>query len=84
MAVYIYIPNMNVSKVYLSSSPTLPVHEQAGTHPHQSSWGNMDKGPSCSFAHLVVYDFLQAQCYHPLNAQSFSKCTMGELEHSTH
>ena len=75
---------MNVSKVYLSSSPTLPAHEQAGTHLLYSSWGNVDMGPSCSFAHWVVYDFLQAQCYHPLSAQSFSKCTIEELEHSIH
>ena len=79
-----HIPHMHASKVYLSSSPSLPAHEQAGTYPPHGSWGNMDRVPFCSFAHRVVYDFLQAQCYHPLSAQSFSKYTMGELEHSTH
>ena len=43
--------------VYLSSSPTLPLHEQAGTHLLYSSWGNTDKGPSDKFAHWVVFVF---------------------------
>ena len=42
---------------YLSSSPILPLHEQAGTYLLHSSWGNADKGSSDKFAHWVVFVF---------------------------
>ena len=43
--------------VYLSSSPTLPLHEQADTCLLYCSWDNTDKGSSDKFAHWVVFVF---------------------------
>ena len=42
---------------YLSSSPTLPLREQADKYLLYSSWGNIDKGSSDKFPHWVVFGF---------------------------
>ena len=43
--------------VYLSSSPTLPLHEQADTYLLYCSWDKAHRGSSDKFVHWVVFGF---------------------------